>query len=193
LKDYKIQLVGRTKTFHANMLKKYSNREQEIGAMVIESEIPDKNEMKLFTSLQTDTYKDIKINLELTEKQKGEIMEVSEEFKDVFTDVPGLTNLGKCSISLTTDEPIYSKPYPLLHAMQSEVEKELDTMLKLGVIEPCTSSYVSPIVVLRKPDGSNRICVDFRKLNKITVFDPEPMPKQIFSKLKRDQYFATSL
>ena len=50
-----------------------------------------------------------------------------------------------------TDEPIYIKPYPLPHAMQSEVEKELDTMLKLGVIEPSTSSYGSPIVVVRKP------------------------------------------
>jgi len=84
----------------------------------------------LFTSLQTATYKDVKINPELTEEQKDEIMEVLEEFKDVFTDMPGLTNLGKHSITLTTDEPIYSKPYPLPHAMQSEVEKELDTMLK---------------------------------------------------------------
>jgi len=42
---------------------------------------------------------------------------------------------------LTTDKPIYSKPYPLPHAMQCEAEKELDIMLKLGVIEPSTSSY----------------------------------------------------
>jgi len=58
--DYIIHLVGRTKTFHANMLKKYWNREQEeIDAMVIESEIPDENEMNLFMSLQTETYKDV--------------------------------------------------------------------------------------------------------------------------------------
>jgi len=69
--DYKIQLVGRTKTFHANMLNKYWNREQEdISAMVIESEIPDGNEMNLFTSLQTETYKDVKINPDLTEEPK---------------------------------------------------------------------------------------------------------------------------
>jgi len=83
--DYKIRLVGRTKTLHANMLKKYWNGEQEeIGAMVIESEKTEEGEMNLFTSLQTDTYKDVKINPKLTEEQKGEIMEVLEEFKDVF-------------------------------------------------------------------------------------------------------------
>ena len=49
-------------------------------------------------------------------------------------------------------------------------------MLASGIIEPSTASHASPIVV-KKPDGSNRICIDFRKLNKITVFDPEPMPQ----------------
>ena len=78
-------------------------------------------------------------------------------------------------------------------SVQKEVEKELDDMLKLRIIEPSTSSYSSPIVVVRKPDGSNRFCVNFRKLNKVTVFDPEPMPQsvQIFAKLEKDQYFST--
>ena len=77
--------------------------------------------------------------------------------------------------------------------MQKEVEKELDDMLKLGIIEPSTSSYSSSVMVVRKPDGSNRFCVDFRKINKVTVFDPEPMPQpeQIFAKLEKDQYFST--
>ena len=192
--DYRIQLAGRTKMYHANMLKKYWSRElEEMNAMVIEPEESEEDEMSLFTSLQTETYKDVRINSELTEEQKGEVMELLEEFQDVFTDVPGLTNLGEHSITLTTEEPIYSKPYSLPHAMQKEVEKELDNMLKLSVIEPSTSAYASPIVIVRKPDGSNRVCVDFRKLNKVTVFDPEPMPQpeQIFAKLEKDQYFST--
>jgi len=58
--DCKIQLVAKTKKFHANMLKKYWNREQEeIGAMVIKTEILDENKINLFTSLQTETYKDV--------------------------------------------------------------------------------------------------------------------------------------
>jgi len=97
------------------------------------------------------------------------------------------------SITLTTDEPVHSKPYPLPHAMQETIDKELENILQMGIIEPSTSPYASPIVVVRKPDGSNRICVDYRKLNKITVFDPElmPQPEQIFLKLEKDRYFST--
>ena len=58
-------------------------------------------------------------------------MKVLEEFQDVFTDVRGLTNLGKHSITLTTEEPIRSKPYSLPHAMQKE-----------GIKEPSRSSDV---------------------------------------------------
>jgi len=47
-------------------------------------------------------------------------------------------------------------------------------------------------VVVKKPDGSNRICVDFRKLNKVTIFDPEPMPQMqdIFAELSGSRYFS---
>lgn len=65
-------------------------------------------------------------------------------------------------------------------------------MLASGVIEPSTAAYASPIVVVKKVDGSNRICVDFRKLNKVTIFDPEPMPQmqEIFAELSGNQYFS---
>ena len=53
----------------------------------------------MFTSAQTETYKDVKVNPELTEEQRGEVMKVLEEFHDVLTDVPGLTNLGKHPIT----------------------------------------------------------------------------------------------
>ena len=45
----------------------------------------------------------------------------------------------------------------------------------MGVVRPLTSPYASPIFMVKKKDGSNRVCVDFRKLNKITEVDPEPM------------------
>jgi len=117
-----IQLVGRTKTFHANILKKYWSREHEdrlhfSHAMVFEPEEGDGDELSLFTSAQTETFKDVKVNPELTEEQRGEAMKVLEGFQDVFTDVPGLTNLENHSITLTTEEPIHSRPYSLPHSM----------------------------------------------------------------------------
>ena len=95
--------------------------------MVFEPEEADEDELSLFTSAQTETYKDVTVNPELTEEQRGEVMKVLEGFQDVFTDVPGLTNLENHSITLTTEEPIHSRPYSLLHSMQKEVDKELMT------------------------------------------------------------------
>jgi len=65
-------------------------------------------------------------------------------------------------------------------------------MLKNKIIEPSSASYLSPIVVVKKSDGSNRLCVDYRKLNKVTFFDPEPMPvmQEIFPSLSGSQYFS---
>ena len=49
-------------------------------------------------------------------------------------------------------------------------------MIKLGMIEPSISPYSSTIVFVPKKDGSVRFCIDFRKLNKVTEFNAEPMP-----------------
>ena len=63
--------------------------------------------------------------------------------------------------------------------MQKEVEKELDDMLKLGIIEPSTSSYSSPVVIIRKPDELSKVCKDFSMLEKVTVFDPKLMSQKV--------------
>ena len=66
--DYHIQLAGRVRTYHANMLKKYwiTEQSEEISAMIIETESAV-DDMNLFTDLQTETYKDVRINPELTD------------------------------------------------------------------------------------------------------------------------------
>ena len=89
-------------------------------------------------------------------------MKVFEEFQDVFTDVPGLTNLGKHPITLTTEERINSKLYSLPYAMHRE-----------GIREPSRSSDVVFVVIIRKSDELNKVCRDFRTLDKVTVVDPK--------------------
>jgi len=77
------------------------------------------------------------------------------------------------------------KLYPVPYKMQEVIDKEIDVMLSMGVIEHSEAPYASPLVLVKKPDGSYRVCVNFKELNKITVFDPEPMmsPDDIFPKL----------
>ena len=47
--------------------------------------------------------------------------------------------------------------------------------MKMGVIRESSSPYASPVVVVKIKDNTNRVCVDYQKLNKLTVFDPEPI------------------
>ena len=65
-------------------------------------------------------------------------------------------------------------------------------MLDLGIIRASASPYASPIVIVKKKDGSNRICVDYRKLNNVTVADPDPImtPEDLFQLLKKSNYFS---
>jgi len=189
--NYRVQLAGRVKMFHANMLKKYIERKEEkdevveaVAAVVFEeNQDLEAGEITEFVGKQKEYYGSVNINPELSSEQRGEAEKVLAEFQDIFTDVPKVTNLGENFIEITSLEPIRSRAYPLPFAMREAVDQELESMLANGVIEPSTAPYASPIVVVKKSDGSNRICIDFRKLNKVTFFDPEPMPqmREIFA------------
>ena len=113
-------------------------------------------------------------------------------FQALFTESPGTTNLIEHHVNLATEGPVRSKSYPLPYSMREELEKDRDDMIKMGVIRESASPYSSPVLVVKKKDNTNRVCVDYRKLNKLTVTDPEPMPTAAdpFHKLSGDKYFS---
>ena len=115
------------------------------------------------------------------------------EYRDVFSEVPGCTNIIEHKIVLTSDKPVRSKPYAVPFSMRDSLKCGIEAMIENKIIRPSTSPYASPIVLVKKKDGTNRICVDYRKLNKLTIFDPEPMPTAavVFKKLTNDRYFTT--
>lgn len=115
-----------------------------------------------------------------------------DEFSDVLSDLPGLTTLGVHQIKLTSEKPIRSKPYPLSFTSRDTVCEEVRKMLEAGVIEPSDSPYSSPIVIVKKKDGTNGFCIDFRAINKIIVFDAETIPNadDIFVKLTGCKYVS---
>jgi hypothetical protein len=72
--------------------------------------------------------------------------------------------------------PIKCRPYRVSYAQQDTVNKMIDHMLTHKIISKSNSPRASPVVIVKKKDGSNRFCVVYRKLNNITIKDNYPIP-----------------
>jgi hypothetical protein len=74
-------------------------------------------------------------------------------------------------------KPVHAQPYRTKSRARVAEKTEIDRMLAQQVIEPATCEWASPIVLIPKPDGNLRFCVDYRRLNMITVPDTYPLPR----------------
>ena len=92
-----------------------------------------------------------------------------------------------------TTQPIRQLPYRIPFAYRAAVDEELKNMLEEGVIEPSTSEWAAPMVIVKKRDGTLHICVDYRKLNGETEIDAYPMPRidDILDQVGQATYFTT--
>ncbi|XP_038054655.1 uncharacterized protein LOC119726874 [Patiria miniata] len=202
--DYVIDKQGKDKIYHANLLKKYVERQNDeithasaclenVGAGILndhDCEVLD--EVEFPPVKPKETVQNVHISDKCDKNEVGQVKELLDEFHDVLTDVPGKTNLVEYTMKLTTSDPVQSKPYAVPHARRDSLKHEIDEMLQMRVIEKSTSPYASPIVLVPKSDGSLRFCIDYRKLNSVTIFDPEPIPniEDLFSKISKGTWFT---
>ena len=212
LNDYKVCVKGKERVYHVNLLKTYFEREDSVpvGAVAVEvnadisksglakSEAEEVDPVDGVDFLEIGGYvakesiKDVATGDNLTEEQRAEFIDLASQFQSLFTDAPGTTSLAQHHIKLTSDQPVRSRPYPVPYSLRVSLKKDITDMMTMGVIRESSSQYASPVVVVKKKDNTNRVCVDYRKLNKLTVFDPEPMPtaEHLFQKLNGDKYFT---
>jgi hypothetical protein len=209
--DYKVEVDGKTKIYHVNLLKKYFDREVDLAGMALEStecmagvsvldveedeNIPseeDKDLLELPPVGGNETYRDVNISEDLPPSKINEVQKLLEEYADIFTDRPGETKLEHHNIQLMTDLPVRVKPYRMPYTTREIIRTEVEAMLEAGIIEPSNSAYGSPVVLVRKKDGSNRFCIDYRKLNQVTKFDSEPMgnPEDMMAQLDGKRFFT---
>ena len=197
--DYIVKMQGKEKLFHINMLKKYFRRDSVkikkqkpiVVQVCVEAEIPVNGTCEpIYFDVGGINVLNVCDNLTLD--QNKEMLNLLKRFPDVLCDKPGLTSTLEHKINLTSTVPVHKKQYPIPHHLVVEFNKEVDKMLELGVIEPSESPYSSPVVLIKKPDGTWRVCIDFRALNSISYFDAEPMPTtdDSLNNFVNDVYFS---
>lgn len=151
------------------------------GEWSFRSSFPEETQIHAIQSIDT-----------LTSEQRQILDSFIEESFSSMGDKLGCTTLRE--IVLKTDHaPIKQRYYPLSPALQKEVNSELNDMLANGIVEPSSSPWASPIVMIKKKSGGWRFCVDYRALNKVLVSDSYPLPyvNSILNKLRDARFLST--
>lgn len=131
---------------------------------------------------------------DLLPTQKQDLQKVIDCFSSISPeDRLGRTHLISHVIDTGNSRPIAQRQYPLSPAMQNHLNKEIDEMLKLNIIQPSQSPWCSPLWLVPKSSGEYRVCFDGRKLNSVTVKDTYPMPQidSILNKLRDARYLSS--
>ena len=113
----------------------------------------------------------------LTSTERMEMGQLLKEFQQVFGDVPKCTTCICHDVDVGEASPIKQHPYQVNPMKLEQMRKEVDYMLKNKIIEPSSSSWSSPCVLVPKSDGTLCFCTDFRKVNLLTKTDSFPLPR----------------
>ena len=103
------------------------------------------------------------------------------EFPEVFPeDIPGLPPPREVEFSIELmpgTGPISIAPYRMSPLELSELKKQLEELLEKGFVRPSVSPWGAPVLLVKKKDGSMRLCIDYRQLNKVTIKNKYPLPR----------------
>ena len=147
------------------------------------------------------TLKEIGVDLtdsKLNSTQAKQLEKLVLSYSDIFSQ--SKSDLGKCNlggkhhIHLKPEAvPIKQPSRRIPFGYQEEVKTNLKTMLNEGIIEKSSSEWASPLVLVRKPSGDLRICVDYRRLNEVTAITSYPFPNitETINRLAGASYFTS--
>ena len=132
----------------------------------------------------------------LTPEQAEQLHQFLGEHHEAFCLEPnerGETDILSMEIDTGGAPPKKQAARRMPFAVRSEVAKQLRTMQEAGVIQSSNSPWSSPVVKVRKRDGTHRFCVDYRELNSVTKADTFPLPRidDLLDQLGEARYFTT--
>ncbi|UYV75730.1 hypothetical protein LAZ67_13001159 [Cordylochernes scorpioides] len=118
------------------------------------------------------------INPELSDSEKIDVLDVLYRYRELFSEEWNkAADIEPYHIKLKANtEPIRQKAYRRSPKERDIIEEQVKEMCEKGVIRKSTSPWASPVVLVKKPDGSYRFCVDYRKVNNVTEKFSYPLP-----------------
>ena len=125
-----------------------------------------------------------------------EEISVVNKFPDIFPDeLPGLPPDREIEIAIELapgTEPVSKAPYRMAPVEMKELANQMQDLLDKGIIRPSMSPWGAPVLFVKKKDGSMRLCIDYRELNKLTIKNKYPLSRidDSFDQLKGAVYFS---
>ncbi|GKF95317.1 putative reverse transcriptase domain-containing protein, partial [Tanacetum coccineum] len=131
-----------------------------------------------------------------SEKKRLKDVPIVKDFPDVFPkDLPGLPHSRQVEFHIDLvpgDAPVAQAPYRLAPSEMKELADQLQELSDKGFIRPSSSPWGAPVLFVKKKDGSLRMCIDYRELNKLTVKNRYLLPRtdDLFDQLQRSSVYS---
>ncbi|GJW25741.1 putative reverse transcriptase domain-containing protein [Tanacetum coccineum] len=131
-----------------------------------------------------------------SDEKRLEDIPVVREFPKVFPeDLPGLPPIRQVEFQIDLiprATPVARAPYRLAPSEMQELSNQLQELADRGFIRPSTSPWGAPVLFVKKKDGSFRMCIDYRELNKLTVKNRYPLPRidDLFDQLQGSSVYS---
>ncbi|GJV47869.1 putative nucleotidyltransferase, ribonuclease H, partial [Tanacetum coccineum] len=135
------------------------------------------------------------MSTKLDERKLGDIL-VVRDFPEVFPeDLKGLPPQRQVEFHIDLvpgATPVAKSPYRLAPSEMQELSEQLQELQDKGFIRPSHSPWGASVLFVKKKDGSFRMCIDYRELNKLTVKNRYPLPRidDLFDQLQGSRYFS---
>ncbi|XP_076035252.1 uncharacterized protein LOC143021537 [Oratosquilla oratoria] len=180
---------------HVNLLKPYRVRKSKEREENVEPSLPacvvvptcDNDQKDNIPELQSGLYAKVdnsKILYDpstklghLSNDQASDISSLLTDYSNIFSDHPHPCSAVEHDIETNGARPIHQRPYRLNAFKKEYVREEVQRLQEVGIVEPSSSPWGSPVVLVPKPDGSMRLCIDYRKVNAVTEPDSYPLPR----------------
>ncbi|EFO88192.1 hypothetical protein CRE_06930 [Caenorhabditis remanei] len=165
-----------------------------------EEEVTLQSKTKVARGSQLEEDPEFRIDLTKAEgisvEEKAALQALLDTYKDVFSKNAydlGSSKTDPVHIYTNTEVPVRGRPYRVPVKYQAELEKHINGLLLSNRITESNTPWTSPIVLVKKKNGSLRVCLDFRKLNEVTIPDNYPLPRidTIIEKVGNARYFSS--